>query len=325
MSATRGLLLLASGLLLPTASAQTYFEQFPVVGTPIPSWTSQVGTWTVTDLGGGDTRAHHTGTNHAYLTLNGSSASIGVVEALATGVSLTCNGGVLFRWDAALQNGIRAYGASSGGMNSYLVLILEAPGVTRASVTLPARTRNLRARLLAQGTEVRAQFDVEPLDGKWDRELSITVPATPPSPFGVYSWNSSYVDDFGVFDAAIFRRTTLGAPNLGLPVPLDLYAPTPSVPYALIASLTPGRVPLPNAWLLPVVPDILTALTPQLPTIFSGFSGTLDAAGHASATVIVPGAPALGGLAVFVTGVVLSGGSPPLLHLFNDERIDLNP
>jgi len=262
MRTARGWLLLAPGLLFATASAQTYFEQFPFPGSPIPSWTSQVGTWTVTNLGGGDTRAHHTGTGHAYLTLNGSSASIGVVEATATGVSNTCNGGVLFRWDSGRQTGIRAYGASSGGMSSYLVLVLDSPTASQ-QVVLPARTRNLKARILAQGTEVRAQFDIEPLDGKWDRELSITVPAPVASPFGVYSWNSSYLDDFSVFDAAIFRRTTLGAPNIGQAVPLDLYSPTPSLVYQLFVSLAPGRVPLPNAWRLPVVPDLLTALAPQ--------------------------------------------------------------
>ena len=308
------------------ATAQVFFEPFPAAGSPIAGWTQTLGTWTVTDLGGGDTRAHHTGTSHAYLTRTGAIAATGVVEATATGVSNTCNGGVMFRWDSGRQTGIRAYGASSGGMNSYKVLVLEAPGVARTLIVLTNRTKNVTTRILAQGTEVRAQFDVDPLDGKWDYELSTSALGTAATPYGPYSWNASYVDDFKLFDAAIFRRTTFKASNIGTTVPLDLYSPTAGLPYALIAGFSTARLRLANGWFLPVTPDSLTAAVPLLPGIFAGFSGLLDGNGEATANLNVPNSPLLAGVYIYITGVVLDGRTPPgFLHLFNDEQIELIP
>ena len=316
--------ILALALIATSLPAQVDYEPFARVANPIPGWTPHVGTWILKDIGGGDIRAESTGTGHKYLTRTGSSAFMGVIEAKATGVSNTCNGGTLFRWDATQSTGIRAYGASSGGQAAYAVLILDAPGVSRNLIQIPTRTKNLTARILAQAQEVRAQFDVDPLDGKWDYELSLTVQSTTGSPYGAYAWNGSYIDDVKFFDAVIFRRSKFGGPTLGQTVSLDLYAPTAGAMYLLLPSLTPGMIGLPNGWFSPVVPDNLTAAAPALPSLFANFVGTLDGSGKATAKLVVPNIPALAGVAVYIAGVVLDGRTPPsFLHLFNDERIDL--
>ncbi len=304
-----------------TLNAQVVFEPFPIAGSPIPGWTPQ-GSWTVTDVGGGDLRAHATGSGHVYLLRTGATASTGAVEAKCTGVSNTCNGGAFMRWDSGRSEGLRAYGASSGGMAQYAILTLAAPGVSRQNVTLPTRTKNLVARVIAQGTEARAQFDVDPLDGKWDYELSLTVLGTNATEYGPYSWNQSYADDVKFFDAAMFRRSTFGAPTIGQSIPLDLYSPTPSQPYVLFASLVPGPAPLANGWFSPIVPDAIFKAVPALPGVFQNFSGVLDGNGEATANLNVPPLPALAGIPIFVGGVVI--GPSGLLHLFNDERIDLS-
>ncbi len=315
------LILALAAISLP---AQVDYEPFAVVGSPIPGWTQHVGTWTVKDIGGGDKRAESTGTGHKYLTRTGSSAYTGAIEVKATGVSNTCNGGALFRWETGKSSGIRAYGASSGGLAAYKVLILDAPGVSRTLFVLTNRTKNLTARILAQGQEARAQFDVDPLDGKWDHELAITVLSTTGSPYGGYAWNGSYIDDIKFFDAVIFRRSTFGGSNIGHTIPLDLYAPTAGAQYMLLPTLLPGMIGLPNGWFSPIVPDHLTAAAPALPGIFDSFFGTLDGSGKATAKLVVPNIPALAGVAVYIAGVVLDGRVPPgFLHLFNDERIDL--
>jgi hypothetical protein len=311
----------------PASLAQVDFEPFSKVGTPIPGWTIHGAAWTVKDLGGGDLRAESNGTGgHTYLVRTGSAASIGVVEALLTGVSFTCNGGVVFRFDSKVTNGIRAYGASSGGQNAYKVLILDAPGVSRALVSLPTRPKNLICRLLVQGTEARAQFDIDPMDGKWDQEFTVNgVPLTG-AEYGLYAWNGSYGDDVKFFDAAIFRRSAFGKPNLGQSVPLDLYAPTPNAPYVLVPTFSKGMIGLPNGWFVPVTPDPLSAAAPLLPSIFAGFSGNLDGKGVANAKLNVPNVPALAGLFLYVGGAVIDTRlNPPFLHLSNEERIDLIP
>lgn len=310
-------------LLAPMASTQIYFEQFPVAGSPIAGWTQTAGTWTVTDLGASDTRAHHNGTGHAFLSSTNSAANMGVVEALVTGVSNTCNGGVFMQWDSGRQAAIRAYGASSGGQAQYAVLIFDAPGVSRSLVSLPTRTKNLVVRILTQGTEARAQFDVDPIDGQWDYELGITLLANNPTEYGIYSWNQSYGDDFKHFDAAIFRRSMFQGSNIGQSVPLDLYAPTANAPYGLIVSRSQAQLLLPNGWFLPVTPDDLTGAAPQLPTVFANFNGALDGNGEATAQLNVPNIPALAGFYVYISGAVVSGSN--LIHLFNDERIDFAP
>jgi len=321
------MLVLALALVAPAGLAQVDYEPFSKVGTPIPGWTHHVAAWTVKDLGGGDLRAESNGTaGHTYLVRTNSAASIGVVEALLTGVTFTCNGGVVFRFDSNSTNGIRAYGASSGGQNAYKVLILDAPGVSRVLVSLPTRPKNLICRLLVQGTEARAQFDIDPMDGKWDQEFTLTgVPLTG-AEYGLYAWNGSYGDNVKFFNAAIFRRSTFGQPNLGQPVPLDMYAPTPNAPYVLVPSFSKGMIGLPNGWFVPVTPDVLSATAPLLPSIFAGFSGFLDGKGVASAKLNVPNVPALAGLFLYVGGAVIDTRlSPPFLHLSNEERIDLIP
>ncbi|MBN2491033.1 MAG: hypothetical protein JXQ29_09300 [Planctomycetes bacterium] len=316
---------LVVGALARGTGAQQLLETFPVVGTPIPGWTHYVSPWTVKDVGGGDTRAESGPAGHTYLVRTNSPAVIGAVHATATGVTATCNGGVLFRFDSSITNGIRAYGASSGGQNAYAVLMIEAPGVGRQFVSLlPNRTKNLVCRLLVQGTEARGQFDIDPPDGKWDYELGLTGVPTTGTDWGVYAWNTSWLDDVKFFDAVIFRRSTFGQPNLGTTVPLDLYAPTANAPYLLIPSLTSGMVRLPNGWFGPIIPDALSGAAPHLPAIFQGFTGHLDGTGKATARLAIPNAPALAGITVWLGGVVLDGRpSPSLLHLFNDERIDL--
>jgi len=313
-------------LLVGHGSAQVMYEPFVVVGSPISGWTPSTGIWKVVDVGGNDLRAESPSSGHSYLIKDKSLASIGCIEATATGVTNTCNGGVMLRWDSGRQDGIRAYGASSGGMNSYKILIVSAPGVTRVSVSLANRTRNLKVRIIAQGTDVRGQFDVDPLDGVWDHELDLTVISTTGTPYGGYAWNGSYLDDIKFFDAVMFRRIPFGSSNIGKTVPLDLYAPTAGAPYVLVPSLLKGMIMLPNAWFSPVVPDDITVAAPHLPTIFGRFSGTLDGNGKATANLNVPGNGALAGITVYIAGVVLDNKpTPSILHLFNDERIDLKP
>jgi hypothetical protein len=320
-------IVLALALAAPAGLAQVDYEPFTKIGTPIPGWTHHVAAWTVKDIGGNDLRAESTGTaGHTYLVRTQSAASIGVVEAKLTGVTFTCNGGVVFRFDQSVTNGIRAYGASSGGQNAYKVLILDAPGVSRTLVSLPTRPKNLICRLLVQGTEARAQFDIDPLDGKWDNEFTLNnVPLTG-AEYGLYAWHGSYGDDVKFFDAAIFRRSTFGKPNLGQPVPLDLYAPTPNAPYILVPSFSKGMIGLPNGWFIPVTPDLLSVTAPAIPSIFANFSGFLSGTGVANAKVNVPNVPGLAGLHFYVAGAVIDTRlSPPFLHLSNEERIDLIP
>ena len=307
------------------ATAQVDYEPFTQLGTPIPGWTDHVAAWTVKDIGGGDLRAESTGTaSHSFLVRTNGVADMGVIEALLTGVTATCNGGVVFRFDASAVTGVRAYGASSGGMNMYKVLMIEAPGVTRQYISITNRTKNLLCRLLVQGAEARAQFDEDPVDGKWDYELNLSGVAAGAKPYGVYAWHGSYADNVKFFDAAIFRRSTFGASNIGTAVPMDLYAPTANAPYVLVPSMAPAMIPLPNGWFIPITPDTLSAAAPVLPSIFTGFAGTLDGQGMAQATLNIPNIPALAGIVVYVSGAVVDTRlNPPFLHLFNDEQIVL--
>jgi hypothetical protein len=319
-----GIAALVLAALASAGAAQQIFETFPKVGAPIPGWTDRVSPWTVKDVGGGDTRAESSPSGHSYLTRTNHSASIGAVQALLTGVTNTCNGGVVFRYDTSATNGIRAYGASSGGQAAYAVLMIDAPGVSRQYVSLPSRIKNVVCRLLVQGTEARAQFDIDPPDGKWDYEFTLNGVPTSGSEWGPYAWNGSWADDVKFFDAAIFRRSTFGQPNIGTTVALDLYAPTANAPYVLIPSLMSGMIALPNGWFSPIVPDALSGAAPLLPAVFQGFVGNLDGSGTATARLAIPNVPALAGVTVWVAGVVLDGRLPPsFLHLFNEERIDL--
>ena len=67
--------------------------------------------------------------------------------------------------------------------------------------------------------------------------------------------------------------------------------------YFIVPSDNPAPFPITGPFVLEVTPnDIFFSLVPQLPQVFQNLTGTLNAAGQASASVVVPFYPALAGL-----------------------------
>ncbi len=98
------------------------------------------------------------------------------------------------------------------------------------------------------------------------------------------------------------------APRVGQRATIDVQSTgAAGEPYVLAASLsTISGFPLPGQRRFPLDPDGLFFVTAQnkLPAVFTGFQGTLDDAGRASAAIVVPPFPKLAGVALQVAGLV---------------------
>jgi hypothetical protein len=93
--------------------------------------------------------------------------------------------------------------------------------------------------------------------------------------------------------------------------------------YAMAASLgrVPG-IPVPGGRVVPLNADALFAWSflSQSPP-FAGFSGRLDVAGVAVATISIPADPRLTGVRFFVGGVTVSGGA--VARISNEESVSI--
>ncbi len=82
-------------------------------------------------------------------------------------------------------------------------------------------------------------------------------------------------------------------------------------PFVMGASLAnrPG-IPVAGGRVIPLMPDSLFSAVPSLPGTFRGFTGTLDANGAATPSVVIPPAKRLGGTRLFFAAVVLDPQAP---------------
>lgn len=118
------------------------------------------------------------------------------------------------------------------------------------------------------------------------------------------------IDDFrldGRSPGLEIAATGSAAP--GTRLDLTLHSPWWAGSTYLLGSALSSRSGIPvQAGLVPLDIDPLFLAVPGLPTVFEGFSGTLDATGGATAGIRVPNDPALSGLAFHTAGVVVAGG-----------------
>lgn len=94
--------------------------------------------------------------------------------------------------------------------------------------------------------------------------------------------------------------TASGALKPGTTVSLDLFAPEDSgVRYQIASSLGNGPTIIANRFTNVSIDGLfLTSISGLLPTVFSGYSGTLDAGGRGAATITLPANPAFVGVRV---------------------------
>ncbi len=106
-----------------------------------------------------------------------------------------------------------------------------------------------------------------------------------------------------------------GTAAIGTSVQLDLQAPTfPGRPFHLGVSESASQgIPIPPAGIAPLDLDLLFLSFPNAPSVFSGFSGTLNGQGAGTSVINVPAEPALAGFQVFVAGLVLEGTVPAVI------------
>ncbi len=121
---------------------------------------------------------------------------------------------------------------------------------------------------------------------------------------GSAAWHSLTVaDEHNVWGQA--------APRVGTTFPLSIrFAGAPGKAYVAAASFasTPGiRV---GGRTIPLAVDGLFVASRNLPTVFQGFSGVLDANGAAAASVAIPSVAALRGTRVFFAAIALDPAAP---------------
>jgi len=104
---------------------------------------------------------------------------------------------------------------------------------------------------------------------------------------------------------------SLNIPSPGGTLNLSVhFAGHPGKPYVAAAALT-ARPGLPvDSRVIPLNPDNLFMATFVLPQVFVNFTGVLDAQGHASPHVVIPGQPGLRGLRIYFAAVVLDAAAP---------------
>ncbi|MAG55960.1 MAG: hypothetical protein CMJ83_06695 [Planctomycetes bacterium] len=129
-------------------------------------------------------------------------------------------------------------------------------------------------------------------------------------------------DDFTISGAAgTLNLTPSAAPAIGTAMTLAIDAsPFPSTGYFLGAAFGASSGIQTDLGLVPLDPDPLFWLTPQLPSIFSGFAGTLDTQGFGSAMIVLPNDPQLVGLPFVVSGVI---GNSSLLGIAGGRRLTI--
>ncbi len=111
---------------------------------------------------------------------------------------------------------------------------------------------------------------------------------------------------------AVVSLNGSGSPRPGGTVNLDLTAPADSMlPFQLGTSLGTGPIPI-DQRKLGLSPDglLVASVSGSLPTVFSGYSGFLDAAGKGTAKLILPGLSVLIGLRLHTAFLTLSGSAP---------------
>ena len=132
------------------------------------------------------------------------------------------------------------------------------------------------------------------------------------------------IDDFRLhgFQPALDLTVTT-APTIGATTGILLSAPHfPAAPYILGVSRTAAiGIPV-TIGTVPLDMDDLFDLVPQYPSIFSGFNGSLDAAGMATASLVIPSAPSISGWTFILSGVTLNA-TPDASSIAGGQRFIL--
>ncbi len=103
-----------------------------------------------------------------------------------------------------------------------------------------------------------------------------------------------------------------GAARPGGTVTLSLFSPAdPGLPYQTGTSLGKGPIPI-GSRKLNLSPDDLLLVSVQgfLPMIFKNYNGLLDAAGKATAQIVIPNLPALVGVRLHSAFLTIKAGAP---------------
>lgn len=163
-----------------------------------------------------------------------------------------------------------------------------------------------RVSTLAKSAATLYGLDHDPVHGHYylaDQNALVRYdPATGPTA-QILSFGS-YMLPGDVATWASRMLTGTAPPTPGTTYPIVLAMPDAAgAAYRAAASFgtLPG-IPTP-AGRIPLVADALFFLSLQAPAIFPGFSGVLDAQGHASLAIRIPAVPALRGLRLFVAAV----------------------
>lgn len=132
------------------------------------------------------------------------------------------------------------------------------------------------------------------------------------------------IDDFRLhgFQPALDLTVTT-APTIGATTGILLSAPHfPAAPYILGVSRTAAiGIPV-TIGTVPLDMDDLFDLVPLYPAIFSGFNGNLDAAGMATASLVIPSSPSISGWTFILSGVTLNA-TPDASSIAGGQRFIL--
>lgn len=157
---------------------------------------------------------------------------------------------------------------------------------------------------------------------RWSMEWNPPSSAAP-GPFTIYAAGNEANGNFATSGDRIYTTSTkvyrmqIATPQqtwpLGTAQPIALHGAThPNETYVIALSDDP--TPTSIGWGLEIPVDLSSPFFPlafQLPTVFQGWFGTLDATGQGNAHVLVPPIPALSGLTLYAAFATFDSGALP--------------
>jgi hypothetical protein len=321
------LVVVVLGLAVGSASAQQWTEPFKYPnGTNLGTWVEYLGDWNAVN----ETAESEQKRAYQYLVQPKMVYRDCVVECLVYYNPKSSQklqfGGVAFRCvspsaPTSLVHVKVQDNDSSGDFDS--IWLYDRPGGAASKTSIKGFLK-AKVRLLAIDKRLVAQVD-DTGDGLWDHVVTRTSSQTVQSgSIGLCAYGGAQMDDFKVFDGVILDNTSSPKPSPGNIIVFDLRG-MPGAPYLAGSSFGNTGIPMGSGRAIPLSSDPLLFISALglAPTIFAGYSGTMDGSGDANLKVALPNISALVGNTFYTA--FFTYGKTGILNLSNDHQVTIVP
>ena len=308
------MLFLAGGL-----PAQQFTETFPFPDGPlIPGWTQQTSAWVVKNQ-----RVTQTsGAVWSYLTLDAfpNLAACAVdVDVYFPTTPILCFGGPCARHPGGSGSVGQVMAKVQGSASFNIFYVYEQPGSAVSSSL--AATPSATMRLIVRGRTAWSMVDTN-MDGIFDSTTLQRVFAATTTKdrglAGIDAYNTAEMDNFKLYDAVLQADATT-LPKIGTTYKMSFTAELVNglpTPWIVALSLGKAGIPVLGGRQLPLTLDPLFNAS-----LGFGMSGLLQtSAPDGTASISLPGDPALVGLRVFAAGVTIDGSKPLAIGAISNDH-----